>query len=131
MVDDDDSDEEDAAYAVVGEADDRDAFVDVVPAAFAVAVGRRDAEPGRLARHSFDALKHRAVILVANGFTYRGVFVGADDDDVYLRGELRWFVLPLATVSSIVRDPAVPVDDDDDAEEDGDDDNDDAEDGTA
>ena len=79
------------------------AAVDVlVPSAFAVTLPRRDDGPaGRLSLHSFAALKHRAVIVIANGFTYRGLFVGADDDDVYLKGELRWWVLPLLSLTSV------------------------------
>ncbi len=60
--------------------------------------------------HSYELLKHRALFFIANGFTSRGVFVGADEDDVYLRGEFRWWVLPLGTVTTVRIDPEREVD---------------------
>lgn len=92
------------------EEDDHDGIDVLVPSSFAVTLPKRDDEPGRLRAHSFENLKHRAVVVIANGFTYRGVFVGADDDDVYLRGEFRWWVLPLGTVTTVRLDAEREVD---------------------
>ncbi len=44
--------------------------------------------------------------VVANGFSYQGTLIGADDQDLYLKGDLRWLVLPLSTVSSVQEAPA-------------------------
>ena len=51
--------------------------------------------------YDFAALKGVAVVVRANGFTYRGVLIGADDSDLYLRGEMRYLVLPLGDVTSV------------------------------
>lgn len=50
---------------------------------------------------TFEALKGETVEVRANGFSYRGVLVGADEGELYLRGEMRWVVLPLADVSEV------------------------------
>ena len=63
---------------------------------------------------SFGPLRHRAVIVRANGFVYRGRLHGVDETDLYLRGELRWWVLPLPSITSVVRDQDASDDDDDD-----------------
>jgi len=34
------------------------------------------------------------------GIVYRGVFMGADEDWIYLRGETTWLTLPMEEVSS-------------------------------
>jgi len=62
----------------------------------------------------------RRVRLRVNGFDVEGRFDGADEDDVYLRGELRYFVYPQSVVTGLVvldRD-----DDDDDTDKNDDDD---------
>ena len=100
MHDDDGAD--DAGDA--GDAGDDGGFDLLVPASFSVTLPKRD-EPARLTAHNFEQLKHRAVVVIANGFTYRGVFCGADEDDVYLKGELRWWVLPLSSVTTVRLDP--------------------------
>jgi hypothetical protein len=100
--------------------DDDDAIDLLVPQGFATTLPRRDEIDGRLTPHTFEVLKHRAVVVVANGFTYKGVLHGADDDDLYLKGALRWWVLPMGSVGSVRRDPDVDVDDEDD-DNDGDD----------
>jgi hypothetical protein len=55
--------------------------------------------------HTFELLKGRRVDVVANGFSYQGTLVGADESDLYLKGDLRWLVLPLATVRSVKEAP--------------------------
>ncbi len=112
MIDDDDHADDDHADGVDVDAahDVDDAFDDIVPAGFAAVVPKRF-EPERLRPHSFEALRHRAVVVRANGFVYRGVFAGCDEAELYLKGELRWWVLPLDTVTAVAID--VERDDDD------------------
>lgn len=59
---------------------------------------KRDDE---LPAFTFESLKGERVEVRANGFTYRGVLVGADEGELYLRGEMRWVVLPLSDVSEV------------------------------
>jgi hypothetical protein len=105
--------------ASVDDADHVDALLDVVPAALARERPLEREAHAPLRAHSFAALLRRRVVVVANGFTYRGRLQGADEDDLYLRGELRWFVLPLSSVRSLARDPEGG---DDGEEEDGEED---------
>ncbi len=89
----------------------------LVPSAFTVTLaGRDDDQP--LKAWTFETLKNRLVVVRANGFVYRGRLVGADEEELYLRGELRWFVLPLSTVTAVKPDPDAPPDDDDDDDDD-------------
>jgi hypothetical protein len=84
----------------------------LVPTAFAVTLPRRaDTPPTR--DDPWRALRRKQVVVRANGFDVRGRLEGVDDDDVYLRGELRWFVLPMSTITSVVRDPSASDDVDD------------------
>lgn len=85
-----------------GDDDEAEALAALVPAAFAETVKRR--EPQELAAHTFEMLRGEAVVVRANGFVYRGVLVGADEQELYLRGELRWVVLPLSAVTEVLRD---------------------------
>lgn len=62
----------------------------------------------------FDRLRRKQVIVRTNGFNVRGMLHGVDETDLYLRGEFRWFVLPLATITSVITDPDAVDDDDDD-----------------
>lgn len=82
-----------------GADEDDDGLEDAVPAAFSRTVTRRthdDLEP-----FSFEGLRGASVVVRANGFTYRGVLVGADEGEIYLRGELRYIVLPLSSVTGV------------------------------
>lgn len=92
---------------MVDEDDDEIVGPDSVPAGFAVTVASR--ERTELARHTFESLKGEKVIVRANGFLYRGVLVGADEGELYLRGEMRWVVLPLAHITDVVKDDAKDV----------------------
>ena len=56
---------------------------------------------GVLRAHSFEALRHTMVEVDANGFRYRGRLVGADEHEIFLRGETRWWVLPLMQVTAV------------------------------
>ena len=100
--------------------DDDDDLVDIVPAAVARVLEPRNTAPPRVpSAHSFARLLRRRVVVVAEGITYRGVLCGADETDLYLRGELRWLVLPLEKVRSVDRDHERNDDDpDDDDDED-------------
>ena len=60
-------------------------------------------EPEELSRHDFARLKGQEVLVHASGFQYRGVLVGADETELYLRSETRWWVLPLERVTSVGR----------------------------
>lgn len=53
------------------------------------------------AEFSFDEMRFCWVEVVSQGIVYRGVLIGADDKDVYLRGALRWLILPLDRITSI------------------------------
>jgi hypothetical protein len=52
-------------------------------------------------KFELDEMRGARVVVRANGFIYRGILVGADENDLYLKGELRYLVLPLATVTSL------------------------------
>jgi hypothetical protein len=91
-----------------------EALADVVPVAFATRrLPQWQEHEERLRPWSFQRLRGQPVVVRANGFLYRGLLAGADEEELYLRGELRWIVLPLERVTSLVRDPDAPVDDDD------------------
>lgn len=79
--------------------DDDDALHDVVPVPMTEAVGRRVRQDAPA--WTLDGMKGVYVRVRANGFDYRGVLVGADDGELYLRGELRVMVLPLADVTVV------------------------------
>lgn len=81
--------------------DEADHLADVVPRRFtSIAACRRD-DGIPVKPHSFGGLRGQAVIVRANGFLYRGTLVGADEAELYLRGEFRWVVLPLASVTDV------------------------------
>jgi hypothetical protein len=93
---------------------DDDAFLaSIVPVGFATRC--RASEPRPLSAFTFHQLKGRRVRLRVNGFDVEGRFDGADDDDVYLRGELRYCVYPMASVTGLV---VLDSDDDDDDSDD-------------
>jgi hypothetical protein len=67
---------------------DGDVLAHIVPVGFATRRDRRDPQP--LSAFTFRRLMGRRVRLRVNGFDVEGRFDGADEDDVYLRGELRF-----------------------------------------
>ena len=81
------------------EDEDHDALCDVVPVPVTTIVGRRVREAAPA--WTIEGLKGVSVRVRANGFEYRGVLIGADDGELYLRGELRWVVLPLADITDV------------------------------
>ncbi|HEY4223888.1 MAG TPA: hypothetical protein VGO62_21180 [Myxococcota bacterium] len=82
--------------------EDDDDLVALVPAAFATIVHGPDRKDA--GAYDFEALQGEAVHVRANGFSYRGVLVGADEGELYLRGELRWVILPLHSITSVALD---------------------------
>ncbi|MFZ9889505.1 MAG: hypothetical protein ACO3JL_18575, partial [Myxococcota bacterium] len=51
--------------------------------------------------YDMESLRHRTVEVWAAGFRYRGTFVGADEQELYLRGETRWWVIRMEHVSDL------------------------------
>ncbi len=50
---------------------------------------------------SYEPLRFKRVEVMASGILYRGVFIGADENDLYIKGDMRWLILPLERVSSL------------------------------
>jgi hypothetical protein len=50
---------------------------------------------------TFDKLRFKKIEVMAAGILYRGVLIGADDVDLYIKGRLRWLILPIETVTSL------------------------------
>ncbi|RME24995.1 MAG: hypothetical protein D6806_08670 [Deltaproteobacteria bacterium] len=50
---------------------------------------------------SFERLRNRQVEVRADGILYRGTLIGADDEWLYLKGKMRWLVLPLEKVTDV------------------------------
>ncbi len=57
-----------------------------------------------LKEFSFEKFKYKKVTVIAGGLSYRGVFLGADDSDIYLKGTFRYLLLPLEKVTAIHAD---------------------------
>lgn len=94
-------------------ADDNDPPSDDVDPAIPVelsATRPKRAAPEELSPHDFERLKGQEVSVRASGFEYRGVLVGADDAELYLRSETRWVLLPIERVTSVKKaePPLVP-----------------------
>jgi hypothetical protein len=79
---------------------------DVVPTPFARHVPKRSGreEARKLEPFDFGALRGRRVVVRANGYVYRGVLSGVGDGELYLKGDLRWFVLALEDVASVIEE---------------------------
>jgi hypothetical protein len=88
----------------LGDDEDDDALGALVPTAFSRVVKRPSRD--ELPVYSLEALKGERVLVRANGFSYGGVLIGADEGELYLRTELRYLVLPLSSVTSVVPAPA-------------------------
>lgn len=63
--------------------------------------GRHAAGAAGLPAFDVDRLRHLPVEVWAAGFRYRGTFVGADEEELYLRGDTRWWVIRLDLVSQL------------------------------
>lgn len=89
--------------------------LDVVPAHFAVTKRKREGRgPFGIDERFVDrlrAMKGAEVEVTSAGIHYRGLLVGADEQDLYLRAVLRWLVLPLDRVTHVRRvdDTARPM----------------------
>jgi hypothetical protein len=84
------------------DADDPTSSLDTaVPALTAQTRPKPSVEPAELRRFDFDGLKNRFVEVRASGYRYTGTLVGADDQDLYLKGVTRWWVLALDRVSEV------------------------------
>ena len=78
-----------------------------LPVAISVRRPRRhDDDDEALGPHTFETLKYEPVVVRASGFLYRGILIGADETDLYLKSETRWVVLPLDRVTSVKQDDA-------------------------
>ena len=65
-------------------------------------VGRGPAEDDREPRDPIERLRHREVIVRAGGITYRGILLGADEDEIYLKTSLRHVTVRMDRVSQLV-----------------------------
>ena len=52
-------------------------------------------------RFTFDKLRFKNIEVISTGILYRGVLIGADDTDIYMKGRLRWLILPIETITSL------------------------------
>jgi hypothetical protein len=50
---------------------------------------------------SFEQMRFRRIEVMADGVLYRGILIGADSSDIYIKGALRWLVLPLDKITSV------------------------------
>lgn len=75
--------------------------LDVVPVSFSATKKRRDPVPEERFVDRLRAMKGAEVEVVSGGVRYRGLLIGADEQDLYLRAVLRWLVLPLDRVTSV------------------------------
>ncbi len=55
----------------------------------------------KLKEFSFEKYKFKQVTVTAGGLSYKGIFIGADDSDIYLKGTFRYLLLPLEKITSI------------------------------
>ena len=62
----------------------------------------REDKPDELPeKFTFDKLRFKNIEVMAAGILYRGVLIGADDVDIYIKGRLRWLILPIETITSL------------------------------
>jgi len=66
-----------------------------------MAADSTDKQSELLQRFSFDKLRFKKIDVMSSGVLYRGILIGADESDIYLKGALRWLILPLDRVTSI------------------------------
>ncbi|MBI5495690.1 MAG: hypothetical protein HY904_11750 [Deltaproteobacteria bacterium] len=81
---------------------------DVVPAAFVVQRPKPVPRDG-LDPKSMEALRNRPVEIHAGAVIYRGVLVGADTEEVFLRTDLRYTSVPLERVARIIPTDVKPA----------------------
>jgi hypothetical protein len=51
--------------------------------------------------HSFDDLILKSVEVRSAGVLYWGVLIGADERSIYVKGRLRWIILPIDRIDSV------------------------------
>jgi hypothetical protein len=52
-------------------------------------------------KYTFDKLRFKKIEILSAGILYRGILIGADDEDIYVKGRLRWLILPIETITSL------------------------------
>ena len=52
-------------------------------------------------KFTFDKLRFKNIEVIADGIIYKGVLIGADETDIYMKGRLRWLILPIETITSL------------------------------
>jgi hypothetical protein len=52
-------------------------------------------------KFTFDQLRFKSIEVMSAGILYRGILIGADDADIYMKGRLRWLILPIETITSL------------------------------
>lgn len=62
---------------------------------------RKEGDSKLLEEFSFDKFRFKQVEVVSDRMTYRGMFLGADDKTLFLKGRLRYLLLPLDHVRSV------------------------------
>ncbi|MBW2699845.1 MAG: hypothetical protein JRF33_03410 [Deltaproteobacteria bacterium] len=62
---------------------------------------RTEPREGVLEEFSFDKFRLKPVEVVADRMIYHGIFLGADDNTIYLKGNLRFLLLPMSQVRSL------------------------------
>lgn len=50
---------------------------------------------------TFEQLRFKQVEVMADGILYRGMLIGADEYDLFIKGRLRWLILPLDKITSV------------------------------
>ena len=50
---------------------------------------------------NLDKLRNQEIEVISNGILYQGILIGADDSDLFLKGRLRWLILPLDRITSL------------------------------
>jgi hypothetical protein len=90
-------------------------LTDIVPATLSAT--RMPPQQPKTPTASYVRFLRRPVVIVAGGFTCRGVLQAIDEAELYVRGEDRWHTIALADVTSLQRADA-PDGDDVDEEDD-------------
>ena len=62
---------------------------------------RSDSKEGTLEEFSFDKFRLKSVEVVSDRMIYHGIFLGADENTIYLKGNLRFLLLPMSEVRSL------------------------------
>ncbi len=52
-------------------------------------------------KFTFEQLRFKSIEVISAGILYRGILIGADDREIYLKGHLRWLILPIDAITSL------------------------------